>query len=112
MPETKFAGRSPFQPKPKRAAPVAVNIDNITVANDPLPGQRAISYQYKYHALFEKLKPGQCLVCEPGDVGKLSHAMSVWIKRKQLKDHVPRSTRRYEADGKGRVWLIKLGSEA
>lgn len=110
MPETKFAGRNPFQPKPPRAAPKAVKLDNIAIASDPLPGHRAVTYEYKYHALFEKLKPGQCLICEPDDVGKISHAMSVWIKKKQLKDHVPRSTRRYATDGKGRVWLIKLGA--
>lgn len=111
--QTKFAGRNPFQQKQKkpRAEPKAVDLDSIQVANDPLPAGRAKATEYKYDHLFSGMKVGQCLKCDPADVGKISHAMSVWIKRNQLKDHVVRSTRKYETDGLGRVWLIKLGAK-
>lgn len=110
---TKFAGRNPFQPKQKkpRAEPKAVNLDSIQVANDPMPAGRAKATEHKYDPLFGTLKPGQCLKCDPADVGKISHAMGVWIKRVGLKDHVVRSTKKYETDGMGRVWLIKLGAK-
>lgn len=110
--QTKFAGRNPFQPKPKRAEPKAADLSAVAIVNDPLPGGRARpASERKYDALFDQMEPGQGLKCEPADVGKIAHAMHVWIKRVGLKDHVVRSTKKYETDGMGRVWLIKLGAK-
>lgn len=113
MTATKFAnGKSPFAEKKPRAEPKAANLAAVEICDDPLPGGRAKpSAERKYDARFELMKPGQALKCEPGDVGKIAHAMAVWIKRKGLKDHVVRSTKSYETTDpiKGRVWLINLG---
>ena len=113
--QTTFAGRNPFQqpkPKAKRAEPKPADLSAVAIVNDPLPGGRAKqASERKYDALFDQIKPGQGLKCEPADVGKIANAMYVWIKRKELKDHVVRSTKNYEADGKGRVWLVKLGAK-
>jgi len=112
--QTKFAGRSPFKPKKPRNPPKPVNLAVVAIVDDPLPPGRAKrSAERKYDALFDAMKPGQGLKCEPADVGKIAHAMSGWIKRQGLRDHVARSTKDYEGDAvtKGRVWLVKLGKK-
>ena len=103
--KTKFAGPSPFPTAPKVAKVVKyVDPTKLVIANDPLPSGRA-SPEKKYDALFSKMKPGQCLVCESDEAGKIGHAMGVWLKNTGKPGSV-RTTRNYEADGKGRVWLV------
>jgi hypothetical protein len=109
-PQTKFAGRNPFAgQRAKRSPARLVDLSTIAITDDPIPGQRAKSGEYKYDAIFNNLKPGQAVKCDPSDVGRIGHAMSVWIKRRGLKDHAVRSTRSYPSDGQGRVWLVYLG---
>lgn len=108
---TQFAGRSPFAgpaPKKPKTACKPVDVASMSIADDPLPSSRT-STGDKYSPLFAKLQPGQCIKCEPEAVGPVSHALNKWIKNQGLKDHVARTAKRYEADGKGRVWLINLG---
>jgi hypothetical protein len=111
MTVTQFAkGKSPWEPKAKRAKAAFTDLSDLEVGDDPLPSNRIISTEKKYDAKFSSLKPGQCLKCPAGDVGKIANAMRVWISRVALKDHVVRSCTNYDSSEKpGRVWLINLG---
>lgn len=107
--KTQFArGGNPFAPKAPKAPMRFVDPDALSIANDPLPSARA-KPGHKYDAMFSKLKPGQCLVCEGPDAGKIGHALTTWLKRNG-KDGVIRSTKNYEGavpgSKTGRVWLI------
>lgn len=99
--KTSFAGKNPF--KEKKAVSF-VDINSLVIGNDPHQPVRART-EKKYEPLFEKMKPGQCIVCKPEDAGKIAHAMTQWIKATKF-NGVARSTSKYETDGKGRVWLI------
>lgn len=81
-----------------------VDISKLTIADDPLPTHRSAP-GHKYDAVFDKLKPGKCLVCESGEAGKIGHALNTYLKRKG-KPGTVRTAQRYEKDGKGRVWLL------
>ncbi len=81
-----------------------VDISKLVISDDPLPTHRSAP-GHKYDAVFDKLKPGKCLVCEPGEAGKIGHALNTYLKRKG-KPGTVRTAQRYESDGKGRVWLL------
>lgn len=69
------------QAKPRRKVHKTVksiDVELITIKNDPFPGQRACP-EGKYAELFAKMKPGQCLSCEPDEVQPLGAAMRKWI---------------------------------
>jgi hypothetical protein len=76
--KTTFAGTNPFKPAAPKVKKIVRFVDpaSLAIANDPLPTGRA-SPDHKYEALFSKMKPGECLVCESQDAGKIGHAMNV-----------------------------------
>lgn len=84
-----------------------VDPDKLQISDDPLPSIRQAS-EHKYKALFERLKPGKCIVCEGAQAGKIGHALSTYLKKKGDDARFKvRTTKYYEKDGKGRVWLLK-----
>ena len=103
-PSTVFAGKSsPFTAVPRAKKIFAfVDADSLTITNDPLPKRRASPN--KYSVIFDKLKIGQCVKCEPNEAAKVAHALTVWLKKIGKTGRV-KSTCRYD-DGKGRVWLL------
>ena len=106
MPRTTFVGnRNPFT-----GASTVARIDptKLTISNDPLPAHRATPN--KYAELFGRLKPGQCIVCEGSQAAKLATALKKFVAQAG-QSHIVRSTSRYDADGKGRVWLIAVPAQ-
>lgn len=93
---------NPFQsttggPKVSRIDP-----EKLTISNDPMPAHRASPN--KYGEIFSRLKPGQCIVCEPPHAAKLATALKKHVAQSG-QNHMVRSTSRFD-DGRGRVWLI------
>lgn len=97
------------QAKPRRKVHKTVksiDVELITIKNDPFPGQRACP-EGKYAELFSKMKPGQCLSCEPDEVQPLGAAMRKWIASQDKADKLEvRTMSRFPGDSRGRVWLI------
>lgn len=77
----------------------------IEICNDPIPSHRA-SCGNKYEAILSALKVGQCIKCQPAEVGRMSGALRKWVQDKKIKGAV-RSMKDY-GDGKGRVWLVAV----
>lgn len=90
--------------KPK---PIQKPVDTavLEICDDPMPAGRAPTVN-KYEAIFKAMKPGQCIKCESGEAAKIANAL-----RKHFEVHkqnyLVRSTERYPADGKGRVWKLE-----
>lgn len=104
-PKTKFYKRNPFTGEPlvkTRYVPA----EKLTIASDPLPEGKA-KITNKYHDVFSKLKHGQCVICEPDDVQRVAKALRGWMTDEKVKGQI-RSTKLYEKDGKGRVWMMPL----
>ena len=110
-PKTTFARNyNPFTgqpiampPKTDRKQANLVDVSKLQIANDPLPSHRSVP-DHKYDAFFSQLTPGNCIVCEAGDAGKIGHALNGYLKRKGSKYKV-KTAQKY-TDGKGRVWLL------
>lgn len=82
----------------------------LTIGTDPMPAHRASPN--KYADIFGRLKPGQCIICEPEQAAKLSTALKKYITTSAHSKCMVRSTSRFDADGKGRVWLIAPAAPA
>jgi hypothetical protein len=107
--QTQFNKVNPFTgEKVEKISKIAkakyVPAEKLVIASDPLPEGRA-KVTNKYQEVFDKLEYGQCVICEPDDVIRVSKAMRVWMDKNYMKGQV-RSAKHYEKDGKGRVWLM------
>ena len=89
--------------RPKATKPPPLDPATLVICNDPIPAHRA-SPKNKYHAIFNGMKPGQALKCEPYNVNRVANALRKHIETKALKC-VARSITDY-GDGMGRVWLM------
>lgn len=76
----------------------------LVICDDPLPTHRA-SCGNKYEPLIAAMKMGQAIKCLPSEVGRVSGAMRKYIAVNKIKATVA-STKNYEKDGKGRVWMV------
>lgn len=99
-----FTGQPAIQHHDKTRMPnIPVNLELLTICNDPIPTHRAQT-EGKYDALLKSLKPGQCIKCPTTDVERIGNAI-----RKHIERHHPtcmlRSMRDY-GDGMGRVWML------
>lgn len=74
----------------------------LKITNDPLIGRARPPN--KYAEVFERMTPGQCIVCGPDEAAALCGALKKWIENSGAK-YIAKFTARY-ADGKGRVWLL------
>lgn len=81
-----------------------VPTEKLKISTDPLPEGKA-KITNKYHDVFSKLKHGQCVICEPDDVSRVAKALRGWMEQNEVTGQI-RSTRLYERDGKGRVWMM------
>jgi hypothetical protein len=80
----------------------------LQIVDDVIPQHRAAP-EFKYHATFDRLNPGQAVRCPTTDVSKVAHAMRKWLKVKKQTAMV-RSMLNFEGDtGYGRVWLLGSG---
>ena len=83
-----------------------IDVTMLKVEHDtPLPPSARSSLPSKYGPLFDKLKPGSCIVCEFSEREHVKSALHKYIKRHEL-DCVAKSVGRC-ADGHARVWLVK-----
>ena len=111
--KTAFTGKTnPFTGGPAKPHKQAsyVDVSALKVGNDPLP-ERRVSSAMKYAELFASLKPGQCVICQPGDASKIAHALNVFLERRGLKNEV-KSCRHYPSDNLGRVFLLEPAKRA
>jgi hypothetical protein len=76
----------------------------LVICSDPLPAGRALP-KLKYEDVFSKLKPGQCVKCEPEQTGKLSSSLRKYMERHNIKGSI-KSVTRYPTDQMGRVWMM------
>jgi hypothetical protein len=84
----------------------SIEVDLIKISNDAFPGQRSCP-EGKYVEMFTKMKPGQCLECEPAEVQPLAAGMRKWlVNQGKDKQFMVRTMTRFPKDGRGRVWLI------
>jgi len=108
LPRTTFVGNinvfTGIDMNVKKKPAAFVDVAKLMISDDPLPEYRSAP-GHKYDEVFDKLKPGKCLVCEPGEAGKIGHALNTYLKRKGKPGKV-RTAQRYPKDGKGRVWLL------
>lgn len=86
-----------------------LDIDKLTICNDPLPVHRARPGG-KYDELLKNIKVGQCIKCAPDDIGTISSALRKWIDQHNIKA-TTRSMKNY-GDGMGRVWMVALPAKA
>lgn len=111
-PRTAFAGKhNPFTGQQlmtiDRKIAANVDVSKLLIADDPLPSHRSMPDR-KYDAIFSKLKPGKCIVCESGDAAKIGHALNGYLKRTGSTNKV-KTAQKY-TDGKGRVWLLEAAT--
>lgn len=111
--QTRFNGFNPFTgEKVEKVSKIAkakyVPVEKLVIGNDPLPvGKSKVTN--KYHDVFAKLEYGQCVRCEPDEVGKVARAMRVWMEKVNKIGQI-RTAKHYEKDGKGRVWMMEKNS--
>ena len=74
----------------------------LKIADDPVIGRARPPN--KYAEIFERMKPGQCIVCASDEAAALCGAMKKWIENTGSKCSAKFTTR--YSDGKGRVWLL------
>ena len=77
------------------------------ISNDKLPAGRTVG-GHKYDAIFEQLKPGQCIRVPTDDVNCVSNALRKYVEAKAMRCIV-RSVKYYpgdKSDKRGRVWLL------
>lgn len=100
-----FDANRPFgaTPMTKQAAKLT-DPSTLTICNDALPVGRA-SPGFKYAPLFSAMKVGQCVKCQPDEVGRIAGALKKWIEMQGGRGMV-RSSKDY-GDGQGRVWWLE-----
>lgn len=92
---------------PEGFGPQPFDLSKCEITSDPLPVSRTLP-DGKYKAVFESLKPGQCVKVPPDQVSRIANAMRKHIGQFSDKTRfVVRSIKNY-GDGMGRVWLIEL----
>lgn len=84
-----------------------IDPDMLAISDDEFTGQRS-SPEGKYDTIFVKMKPGQCLKCEPTESQRLAQALRNWIENRKLgAKYEVRSMQKYHTDQRGRVWLLE-----
>lgn len=105
-PKSRFHGTNPFTGKPvderkhKPIDPASLVIDDVPI------GKRSVQVN-PLDEIFDKVKPGQRVSCNPGDEQRIKGAMERWLKRIGAHDQYRLVTKRLCEDGRGGVWLKK-----
>lgn len=78
----------------------------FTLTNDPIVG-RSVNDVSKYQPIFDGLSPAKpCVVFDDvKDAERFKQRLDLWAE-KHVKGAKVRSTKKYPADGKPRVWLV------
>ena len=104
-PATKFIGRkNPFTGESTVLETVYMNPQELKISDDEMPAGR-VSIANKYEPIFGKMKYGQCVICQPVDVGKVAGAMRKYLSKG--KGGKVRTVRHYPFDRLGRVWMMR-----
>lgn len=104
------------QPKKPRAKPtklITVDVSALQVTDDK-PVITRVKQGNKYQALFDSMKPGQCVKCRTEEVQTVSQAMRKWIfENRDITKFGVKAVNNYpDDDGMGRVWLVQKGGAA
>lgn len=86
-----------------------VDPSSLVIEDTPMPSKPP-TREGKFHALFDQLKPGQCIRCKPAETSAIANSLGDWLKRHGKADTLTRSSLRQCADGFGRVWLVERTS--
>jgi hypothetical protein len=75
----------------------------------PIPNDRS-GQKSKYSKLFESMRPGDCVTCEPNETAQVCAALRKALVRKQLPalDGCAVVSRKRCQDDHGRVWASKV----
>ena len=107
MTKTKFAGHSPFEPKPEPKPRTPVDLSIVEKCRDPYLPERVVKRQ-KYEELFAGVKEGDCFRVHggPDERTALARALRVYLDKQSIEGIVRQNGR--TEDGIGRVWLVKV----
>ena len=124
--KTTFAGGNPFAALEKKKRepqadkevvrrvydnpPTRIDVSNMRIADDPRLVSRGFQSS-KYDQLFTKLKPGQCIVCDPKNMNPTRNALQKWLAVRYPGKYIVRGVSHYPTDGKARVWMLNKGDE-
>lgn len=96
-------------PRARKASAVITDPDSLQITDDPLPAGRA-SPGFKYQAVLSKLQRGQCIKCQPAEIGRVCSAMRKHLTIKG-ENFAVRTIKNY-GDGMGRVWWLPGNGQA
>lgn len=97
---------TPKKPRAKPAKLIKVDVADLQVTDDK-PVLTRVKQGNKYQALFESMKPGQCVKCRTEETQTVSQAMRKWIlENRDVTKLKVKAVMRYPEDGMGRVWLM------
>ena len=82
-----------------------IDPEKLEITNDPVVSR--YSGPGKYDDIFRRLTIGQCIKCEPQWADKLGQALRTYLAKNNRPGRV-KTSRNYEKDGKGRVWLLPV----
>ena len=91
------------QPVKQPAKKRFVDLDSLKITDDQYTGRRYT--QHRYDVIFNKMKYGQSLSCNPGDASTICNALRDYLKRKNKKGKV-RSVEHFDRTS-SRVWLLE-----
>lgn len=107
----RLAAKGQAAPKIRPAKNQSVEADLITIGDDEFPNRRVLP-EGKYAHLFNRMKPGQCLKCEPKEALALASALRKWLEKHSKTDRFEvRTISNFPKDGRGRVWLLAKQTE-
>lgn len=90
------------QPKPVRV--ILQTFDEVVICDDPVPDKRA-KPDLKHQADFDKMKPGQGLICDPKRIGVVAGSLRIYLQRRGI-DAKVKSMKHHPKDRLGRVWWL------
>jgi len=91
----------------ERKAAQWVDLSALEVCDSPLSVARARPVS-KYEDVLRRMKPGQCIKCQPAEVGPVASSLRSFFSRNGIVAKI-RTTLRYQTDGLGRVWWVQAG---
>lgn len=96
----------PKQPRKKPVKSVKVDPADLRITDDK-PVATRVKAGNKYAAIFERMKPGQCIKCRTEETQTVAQAMRKWIlENRDVTKLQVKAVMRYPEDGMGRVWLM------
>jgi len=91
----------------ERKAAQWVDLSALEICDSPLSVARARPVS-KYEDVLRRMKPGQCIKCQPAEVGPVASGLRSYFDRNGIVAKIM-TILRYETDGLGRVWWVQAG---